>query len=161
MGNDGDAPTGVRREGNVHGIVAGVLGALVVAAFFFVVDLAAGRPLRTPSALGSALFLGTPLEPGAAADPVLVVGYTAVHGAIFVAIGLIASFALAISDRGSGPGFLILLTAALMLCFEVIFLGLAAVFVPGLAAELGAGMVALANLLASLGMAIYLLRVHR
>lgn len=38
-----------------EGARAGVVGALAVAAWFFLVDLIAGQPLATPEALGAAL----------------------------------------------------------------------------------------------------------
>ena len=42
-----------------EGIVAGLIGAAVVALWFFVFDILRGRPFFTPGALGSALFLGS------------------------------------------------------------------------------------------------------
>jgi len=45
-----------------YGIPTGLVGAAVVAVFFLVVDLVAGQPLATPSALGATLFRGEPTE---------------------------------------------------------------------------------------------------
>ncbi|MDH3426995.1 MAG: hypothetical protein OEM23_01040, partial [Gemmatimonadota bacterium] len=42
-----------------QGIAAGLIGALVVAVWFLIVDSIAGRPLFTPAALGSAMINGT------------------------------------------------------------------------------------------------------
>ena len=44
---------------DVEGISAGILGAAVIAIWFFVLDVFNGRPLYTPSTLGSALFRGS------------------------------------------------------------------------------------------------------
>src|SRR5882762_1407241 len=41
-----------------QGLVTGLIGAGVVALWFFALDLAAGHPLRTPAALGAALLFG-------------------------------------------------------------------------------------------------------
>ena len=66
------------------GIEAGVAGAAVVAVFFLVVDWLAGRPLWTPHALGSALFLGARPDPAAAPETLMILAYTAVHGVVFM-----------------------------------------------------------------------------
>ena len=39
-----------------EGIVAGLIGAAAVAVWFFVFDLARGRPLLTPGLLGALVF---------------------------------------------------------------------------------------------------------
>ena len=55
-----------RRSVLREGIVAGLIGAAVVAVWFFVYDLARGRPFHTPSLLGAFVFYGadTPAPPG-------------------------------------------------------------------------------------------------
>lgn len=139
------------------GIVSGLVGAFTVAAFFLVVDVLRGQPLWTPAALGSSLFLGQKLADGASAPFALVVGYTAVHGVVFLALGAITAFVLANapSRRDTVTGFL-LLTAALFAAYEAVFLGFAFVFDPDLVARLGTGLVAGANALAAALMGGYL-----
>jgi hypothetical protein len=141
----------------VHGIVAGLLGAASVAVFFLAVDLANERPFWTPHALGSALFLGKGVPPDAAPSTVIVTGYTLVHGTVFVALGLVASFERFVTRLlpSSALGFA-LLTGALFAALEAIFASMAAVFVPELMARLTAGRVAAANLLAAVLMAGHL-----
>ena len=41
-----------------EGITVGLIGAAIVMLWFFIVDLAAGVPLRTPALLGAAVFEG-------------------------------------------------------------------------------------------------------
>src|SRR5216117_2820931 len=41
-----------------RGLITGLVGAVAVAVWFFVLDVVTGHPLRTPAALGSALLLG-------------------------------------------------------------------------------------------------------
>lgn len=145
-----------------HGIAAGVLGGLAVALLFFFVDLARGHLLWTPSALGAALFLGEKLAPGAAAQPVLVVGYTALHGAFFVAFGLFAASLLPRRSRRStwlsGVGRFAALACGLFAAFELAFFVLE--HLPLLGTNplhgLGFSWVTMANALAALSMGLYL-----
>lgn len=140
------------------GIAAGVLGAAVVALFFLILDVLQGRPLWTPSALGSALLLGERLLPDAAWRPALVLAYTATHGAFFVSFGSIAAFVVLSAEKlpRSRVALGIVIASALFACFEVAFVIFALVFAPGLVGELGAGQVAIANLLAAAAMSALL-----
>jgi hypothetical protein len=82
--------TARRRPGHAlrEGIAAGLIGAGIAMLWFLIVDLAAGVPLRTPALLGAALFRGA--RNGGVVDVTapLVVGYTLVHLAGFMALGL-------------------------------------------------------------------------
>ena len=49
-----------------EGLVAGVIGAAVVALWFLFVDLARGAPLFTPALLGAAVFFGATTPGGVA-----------------------------------------------------------------------------------------------
>lgn len=73
-----------------EGAVAGILGAAVNAAWFLVFDLAAGRPLHTPNALGRVLFAGDVNPGGGTRDitPEAVLGFTAIHLATYVLAGI-------------------------------------------------------------------------
>ena len=104
-----------------HGIAAGVLAALAVAVWFLVFDTVRGRPLYTPSVLGTALFgRGASLAPLEAApiaiDKVLM--FTWVHGLVFAALGGIAARLLAVAERSPHVGFgILLLFVIFMACF--------------------------------------------
>jgi hypothetical protein len=140
------------------GVEAGLLGAAVVALFFLGVDLLAGRPLWTPHALGSALFLARLPEPGAV-SPVLVLAYTAIHGTVFIGFGVPAAFqVLTRAPASTSGGALALLGLLLFVGFEAVFLAMAQLFVPGLLGLLGFGRVALANAAAAACMALFLRR---
>src|SRR5205809_5187456 len=74
-----------------EGFIAGLIGAGVVALWFLIVDIIAGRPFFTPAMLGSAVFWGVH-------DPALVVieysriiGYTMIHVSAFIIVGTIAA----------------------------------------------------------------------
>ena len=82
-----------------EGVAAGLLGGFAVAAWYFVIDLVAGRPLHTPNVLGRLVFFGASGPPEIIHAP-SVLGYTVIHFAAFavVGIGLAALMHLAIRD---------------------------------------------------------------
>jgi hypothetical protein len=76
-----------------EGIAAGVIGALAIALWFLILDSFSGRPLYTPTVLGTALFKGgagldTPGNLAINLDMVLM--FTWMHGLVFIIIGGIA-----------------------------------------------------------------------
>lgn len=143
------------------GLISGVLGAALVAVLFWIVDQAQGRPLHTPAALGAALFRGEPLTADTTAIPALVIGYTAIHGLVFVGFGLITAFLLLNAEQPPGPWRDVAIGGGLFLAFEIAFLAFAGLFDPALIGELGAGWVALANALAAAGMTLFLVARDR
>ncbi len=74
-----------------EGIIAGIIGAAVIAVVFFAIDVANERPLWTPHALGTALFLGRLAPQDAAVSPALISAYTLLHGLAFVGVALIVA----------------------------------------------------------------------
>jgi hypothetical protein len=141
-----------------EGIVAGLIGAVVVAVWFFIFDMARGRPFNTPTLLGALVFFGiqtpTGLEPSL--GPVL--GYTVLHGLAFIAFGVVAASMMAMSEREPTLfiGFVILFA-----CFEVFFFGVLSVVGRAVQAELVWWAVLIGNLLASIAMLWYFFRAHR
>jgi hypothetical protein len=99
-----------------EGILVGLAGAAAVALWFFVYDLAAGAPFRTPALLGAALFEGLRDMAQLTIAPGIVLKYTAVHGLVFLVFGVAAAslFALAERDRH-----LLIGVFMLFCCFEV------------------------------------------
>lgn len=141
------------------GVVAGLLGAISVAAWFFLLDVVAGRPFFTPAVLGAAVFqmFG---EFGGRGLVAHVVVYTILHVAAFVAFGIVAaqaSNALELERRPRGIiGFLALF--AVLEATYLVGVGVAA------ASELF-GVYAwwqfgIANLIAALLMGRYIWRSH-
>jgi hypothetical protein len=141
-----------------EGIVAGVIGAAVVAIWFFVFDLLRGRPFLTPTLLGSFVFFGvnTPagLEP--AVGPIL--GYTVLHGLAFVAFGVVAATMMAMSEREPS---LFIAFVILFAAFEVFFFGVLSIVGHAMQAALVWWAVLIGNLLASIAMLWFLFRAHR
>jgi hypothetical protein len=141
-----------------EGIVAGLIGAAVVAIWFFVFDLMRGKPFITPTLLGSMVFFGvkTPVGLEPALGPI--VGYTILHGLAFIAFGIVAATMMAMSEREPALfiGFVILFA-----CFEVFFFGLLSVLGRAAQAALVWWSVLIGNLLASVAMIWYFFRKYR
>lgn len=133
-----------------EGVVAGLVGAAVVAVWFLVLDGAGGDPLRTPRFLGTAM-LGQ-------SDPVAaVLSYTIVHGAVFVLFGLAGAFIL--SGAEGRPVFLFSFVI-LYVAFEVFFFGVVLVLARWVFDSLAGWAVAVGNLLAGVAMLTYYFRRH-
>src|SRR6266511_768328 len=99
-----------------EGLVVGLAGAACVALWFFLYDVAAGTPLRTPALLGAALFHGL-RDPGALViTPSLVLQYTVFHGLVFVIFGWMAAGLFALTD---GDRHVLFGVFMLFCCFEV------------------------------------------
>jgi len=143
----------IRREG----IIAGLIGATVVALWFLFVDLTTRELFWTPSALGSALFQGARGVEEVEISAAMFLGYTVFHFAAFVAIGLVAAALAAQAERHNA----VLLGAILLfVTLETLFLGLGAIAARWLLDALNGWVVLGANLVAALAMGVYLWRAH-
>jgi hypothetical protein len=147
--------THVAREG----LVAGLLGAAVVAVWFLAYDtLRFGRPFRTPALLGTAVFDGLPDPSALSINASVVLGYTVLHLAAFCVFGVIAATVLAAAERE--PRFLLALLI-LFLSFEIVFLGVVSAVDEELVGALVWWNIAVGNLLAASAMVGYFVRGHR
>jgi uncharacterized membrane protein YgdD (TMEM256/DUF423 family) len=70
-----------------EGIVTGLVGAIVVAIWYLVVDLARGEPLSTPNVLGQ-VFVERDTLPTARIVPQAVAEYSLLHFAVFFLLGI-------------------------------------------------------------------------
>lgn len=140
-----------------EGVIAGVLGALAVAGWFFVVDLLSGRLFFTPAALGSALFEGVTSPAGVEVTAGAVLGYTVIHFVGFIAMGLV--FAALVTRAEQSPPLLMGLVL-LFVTFETLLLGLVAILAAWLLDVLAWWSIGLGNLIAAATMAAYLWHSH-
>jgi DMSO reductase anchor subunit len=114
-----------------EGIVAGLIGAATIAFWFLILDAIEGRPLYTPTVLGTALFGGASALEMPARLPVsfetaeLALMFTWVHVLIFAALGGVAAYLLTLAERDPNYGFGILL---FFVVFEFGFVVLAMIF---------------------------------
>ncbi|MFQ5658075.1 MAG: hypothetical protein ACE5G5_11075 [Candidatus Methylomirabilales bacterium] len=144
----------------VEGIIAGMIGAAVIAIWFLILDSINGRPLYTPTVLGTALFRGGVALASREILPVsleMVLLYTCVHGIAFCTIGAAASRFLAIAEMNPDLGFGILL---LFIVFEAGFISVSMFFAEEVLQALAWAAVFVGNLLAASAMAIYFWRKH-
>lgn len=135
------------------GLYAGLIGAVLVAAWFLILDTIAGHPFRTPSLLGTWIIHGPGAVVDGMIDPAMVAAYTAVHMVVFVLIGTVASYLVALSDRQPMAGVGLIFLFAI---FEVGFFVFAAVMGGDVIGKLGPWAIGVGNLVAALGMAAYL-----
>jgi hypothetical protein len=71
-----------------EGAVTGIIGALIVAVWYLIVDTAGGQPFHTPNVLGKIFFRGD-LTPGVRQIvPHVVLGYTVAHFLLFALVGM-------------------------------------------------------------------------
>lgn len=140
-----------------RGAINGLIGAAVVAAWFFVLDLAGGNPFRTPAALGSALLLGASGPGEIVVTFGLVAVYTVVHVAAFVVAGVVFVALAEQVERVPAMALLVLLTAILLEGLFLATIGVGAQWVLG---TLGWWSVAVANVVAVLAMGWQVWRTH-
>jgi hypothetical protein len=136
-----------------EGIVTGLIGAGVVAVWFFLFDLLRGRPFFTPGALGSALFLGSSTVQSVIVSPGTVIGYTVMHVIAFAVTGFLAAAIVTAADE-TPP--LILGAVMFFAAFEAFFMGLLAMVAEFLLGALAWWTIAVGNVLAAVVMGWYL-----
>lgn len=142
-----------------EGMIAGLIGAATVALWFLLVDAAAGRPLYTPTVLGSALFRRGAAPLAEVLPDLEMVGmFTWVHGLVFLAIGGVVAWLLAYIERHPSAGFGILM---LFVFFEFGFVAAAMVFAEPVLHALAWPAVLVANMLAATAMGGYFWVRHR
>jgi hypothetical protein len=139
------------------GLFAGMIGALMVAVWFLILDTIAGRPLYTPSLLGKVLFQGARAMDDPTIVPSMVVVYTGLHMAAFILVGMLAAYLVAASERTPAIGILLLF---FFVIFEAAFFVYSLAVGGGLVGRLGVTAVLIANLLAAGGMATYFFWRH-
>jgi len=140
------------------GIIAGLIGAAIVAAWFLIYDAARGQPLRTPALLGAAALQGLRDPSAVMVSPALVAQYTVLHGVIFALFGVLIAY-LIVSAQ-SQPSRLLMVFITLM-SFEVAFLAVLTWWAHPVVTELGWWAILVANALAAGGMLVYFFLGYR
>lgn len=143
-----------------QGIVAGTLGAATLALWFLALDVASGRPLYTPTVLGTALFgggagLDNPSTLQVSGDTVL--AFTWVHILVFVVIGGLASHLVAAAERMPNLGFGVVI---LLVVLEFGFIAITMMFAEPVLHALAWPAILVGNALAATVMSVYLWRQH-
>jgi putative oxidoreductase len=142
------------------GVIAGLIGAAVIAIWFFIVDGVSGRPFFTPATLGHGLLTVLGKEPKVDDSmTVHVLAYTVFHFGAFMLVGLVTSLIVFLAQREPSIlfGFVVLFVA-----FEVgfyAFVGLLHQATP--LREFAWYQVLIGNLLAAGAMGYYFWRTHK
>jgi len=140
-----------------RGLVTGLIGAGSVALWFFLLDVAAGHPLRTPAALGSALLFGASNVEGVPLNLGAVAAYTVVHVAAFAVAGTLF---VAIAEQVERVPALALLVVMAAIVLEAIVVGVLAFGAQWVLGTLGVWSVLVANVLAVALMGGYVWQTH-
>ena len=84
-----------------EGVLTGVIGAVIVAGWYFIMDTAGGQPLHTPNVLGK-IFLRGDLAPSAGQiSTAAVLGYTVIHFVLFALVGVGLTLLVHLAVRNS------------------------------------------------------------
>ena len=140
-----------------EGVLAGLLGAAVVAVWFLVLDGARGQLFHTPTLLGSVLFLGTEPAEVTGTNGMIIFAYSGLHVVAFLMAGAALAWMVSQFERNPQFGFFLLL---LFLLFESLLFSFEAAIFPRLVGELGTVAVAAANLFSAITMFAFLLGRH-
>ncbi len=132
-----------------EGAAAGAIGATAVILWFLFYDLGSGsNPFRTPGLLAGVILEGSrnAITMSSSSSP-LILGYTVLHYAVFVAFGIVAAGLAASLD---GPDLWV--ASLLVFCiFQSFFVGFASVLSDALV-QIGWGTIVAANLLSAVAM---------
>ncbi len=132
-----------------EGAAAGALGGTVVILWFLFYDLGSGsNPFRTPAMLGSVILEGARNPAVIAARSPIVMSYTVLHFAVFVAFGIVvASLAASLDEPLLWVSFLLVFSL-----FQAFFVGFASMLSDVLLNQLGWGTIVAGNLLSAAAM---------
>src|SRR5215467_7386476 len=86
----------------LDGIIAGLIGAAIIAIWFLFMDAVTRLPLYTPTVLGEGLLLreqGLASNVGEQASLKLTLMYSGVHGLVFMVLGVIVAYLLLLPKR--------------------------------------------------------------
>jgi hypothetical protein len=139
-----------------EGVLVGLVGAFALALWFLLVDLVAGHPLHTPNALGIALFGGRHVLGSGFWGPVL--GYTIVHGAVFIAAGILMAHVTTMLE--AEPAIFLVAFFALFVFFEFTYFVYAVVFVQRVLNAVSVPALIAGNVVAAGAMGSFLYRRH-
>lgn len=139
-----------------EGIVTGIIGAAVVALWYFVVDLASGRPLHTPMMIGQ-LFIHGADGMTQSVSPAAVLVATLVHGAVFALVGIALTALVHLASREIAWRMGVLIGLVIALGFSA---GMMFALAPATGERFQSWIVIGGSLLAVAAMALYLWRRH-
>lgn len=163
-----DLESGAEREDQTSGGTAqflyetfygGAIGGSAIALLFLVLDSLAGRPLFTPSAIGTALFIGTAPDVTTEIRLDMVAYYSVVHfGAFLLLGGVVSKMCRWTGLSRSSP---VSVTALVFVLLSAAFFGAAGLAMPGIGSTIGIVRVLIANAVTAVAMATFFYLEHR
>jgi len=142
----------------LDGVITGMIGALVVALWFLVLDAIAGRPLYTPALLGGVLLHGSQsVAERVMIAPTEIAAYTAFHFVAFIAVGIVLSWLMNLFERFPIMFFVLLVLAV---CLQIAFFAFDVALGAEVMGRLRPWTVVTANVLAAATMVGYQWRRH-
>jgi hypothetical protein len=139
-----------------EGVLVGLVGAFALAVWFLLVDVIAGHPLHTPHVLGMALFSGQRTLGSGFWGPVL--GYTIVHGAVFIVAGILLAYVTQMLEQE--PAIFLVAFFALFVFFEFAYFVYAVAFVQRVLDDVSLPALIAGNVIAAGAMGGFLYRRH-
>lgn len=142
----------------LDGLFTGMIGAITVAIWFLILDVAAGRPLYTPALLGQVLMHG----PNAPATevviaPIPIAAYTAFHFVAFLIAGVAFAYLMNVFERFPIMFFVLLVA---FLCLQIGVFAVDVILGSRMIGRLQPWAVIVANVLAAGTMVLYQWRRH-
>lgn len=107
-----------------QGVTVGAIGATSVAVWFLVLDVLAGQPFFTPSALGALVFLGASSSVEVGVNLPMIAAYSLVHFGVFFVVG---SILIWLSERIEHTPGLWMIAVMGFILVEGVFLSVASV----------------------------------
>ena len=95
----------------LDGVIAGLIGAAIVAVWFLFMDAVTRLPLYTPTVLGEGFLFrehGIGAHAGELVSPKLTLMYSGVHGLVFILLGVIAAHLLFLLQRNVNLGIVLI-----------------------------------------------------
>ncbi len=154
-----DAASSPRADLLFDAFFSGALGGSAIALFFLVIDMVEGRPLFTPSLIGTTLFTGADPASMSAVRLDMVAYFSVVHFAAFFVLGLAISRLCAASimvqqHPAIMAGTVFVILTATLFAGDVLLMR-------GVISAIGIGWVLAANLVTGGVMAWFVRRAHR
>jgi hypothetical protein len=139
----------------LEGMMAGLIGASIVALWFLLVDVVRREAFFTPALLGARLFGGGAEPETLTIDLAQVAGVIVLHGALFMLLGIAAAWLV---TRHIERPTLASLFAGLLLTIHGGFLISTRLLIPGTTSIIGHSEIFVGNVFAAIAMAEYLRR---
>jgi hypothetical protein len=140
-----------------EGIIAGFIGAVVVAIWFLLVDMVSVHPFFTPAALGAVILEGAVGMEDVVVAPGIIVSYTLIHFAAFMLFGILLSALVTQAERFPPLVFALVI---LFVVFETFFVAWVAILGAWILDQIAWWSILAGNLLAAVSMSWYMWRVH-